>query len=120
MPSDTDGNVALVQAIQGFGYEQTTLSDGLDILAVQPVPVPLGSVVSRKTHGDAGTFDVDLTNGNAIECRSGGASGDYTLVFTFANTLTSVAGASVGSPAIPGFQSRDRRALSRPCRLPDG
>jgi YVTN family beta-propeller protein len=55
------------------------------------------SIVSRKTHGGAGTFDVDLTSGNGIECRGGGANGDYTLVFTFANTLTSVANVSVRS-----------------------
>jgi hypothetical protein len=58
-------------------------------------PVQLVDVVSRKVHGDSGTFDIDLTNGNGIECRSGGANGDYTLVFTFANPLTSVDGASV-------------------------
>jgi hypothetical protein len=58
-------------------------------------PVQLDTVVSRKVHGSAGTFDVDLTNGNGIECRSGGANGDYTLVFTFANPLTSVDGAGV-------------------------
>ncbi len=56
-------------------------------------------VVSRKTHGSAGTFDVDLplSGDPGIECRSGGATGDHTLMFTFANPLTSVTGASVGS-----------------------
>jgi len=58
-------------------------------------PVQLNGVVSRKVHGSAGTFDVDLAL--ADECRSGGANGDYTLVFSFANTLTSVSGASVTS-----------------------
>jgi hypothetical protein len=58
--------------------------------------VPLNAVVSRKVHGTAGTFDVDLPlDGSGIECRRGGANGDYTLVFRFANTLTSVGGASV-------------------------
>jgi hypothetical protein len=60
-------------------------------------PVQLNAVVSRKVHGSAGTFDVDLTSGNGIECRSGGANGDYTVVFTFASTLTSVDSASVSS-----------------------
>src|SRR5207244_8871945 len=51
--------------------------------------VQLNAVASRKVHGDAGTFDVDLplTGSPGVECRSGGASGDYTLVFSFANTL---------------------------------
>ena len=53
-------------------------------------PVQLVDVVSKMTHGNAGAFDVDLTNGNGIECRSGGANDDYTLVFTFSNTLTNV------------------------------
>jgi hypothetical protein len=63
------------------------------------LPVQLVSVVSRKIHGTAGTFDVDLplTGNPGIECRSGGASGDYTLVFTFANILSGVGGASVSS-----------------------
>src|SRR5438477_3449021 len=54
------------------------------------LPVQLISIVSRKAHGNAGTFDVDLTNGNGIECRSGDANGDYMLVFNFANSLSSV------------------------------
>jgi hypothetical protein len=59
----------------------------------------LVSAASRKTHGSAGTFDVDLPIGGTpgIECRSGGADGDHTMVFTFANTLSSVASARVTS-----------------------
>ena len=77
-----------------------------------PVPcVTLSKVVSRKSHGTTGTFDVDLTNGDGIECRSGGANGDYMLVFTFANALTSVASATVtggtGSVASANTDSND-------------
>jgi hypothetical protein len=56
------------------------------------------SVVSRKTHGTAGDFDIDLPlAGNpGIECRSGGTNNDYQLVFTFLNNI-SVASASVTS-----------------------
>jgi hypothetical protein len=56
-------------------------------------------IVSRKTHGAAGDFDIDLplTGNTGIECRSGGANGDFTIVFTFANTLSSVGGANVTS-----------------------
>ncbi len=64
--------------------------DGRRLFAAFDV-VP-SSVVSRKVHGSAGTFDVTLPG---IECRSGGANGDHQLVFTFPNVLTSVAGASV-------------------------
>jgi hypothetical protein len=62
------------------------------------------SVVSRKAHGSAGNFDIDipLTGARGVECRNpgqlpGGASGDYELIFTFANNLVSVASASVSS-----------------------
>jgi hypothetical protein len=58
--------------------------------------VPLVSVVSRKEHGNAGTFDIDLTN-NGIECRNGGSNGNYTLVFTFVNELTGVGSANVSN-----------------------
>jgi uncharacterized repeat protein (TIGR01451 family) len=62
------------------------------------------TVVSRKTHGSAGTFDIDLPfnppgalSPTGIECRTGGASGDFTMVFTFPSPLTAVAGATVSS-----------------------
>ena len=54
------------------------------------------SAVSRKVHGGAGTFDVDLTNGDGIECRSGGATNDHQIIITFAKTV-SVGGVSVSS-----------------------
>jgi hypothetical protein len=47
--------------------------------------------VSRKTHGVAGTFDIllPLSGNPGVECRTGGATGDYTLVFTCTNNVTS-------------------------------
>ena len=53
------------------------------------------TVISRKTHGNAGTYDIDLTNGNGIECRAGGPNGIHTLVFTFPLPLTNVTSASI-------------------------
>ena len=55
-------------------------------------PVHLVSAISRKVHGSAGTFDVDLplTGPRGIECRRGGANGDYTMILTFADTLTGI------------------------------
>ena len=40
---------------------------------------------SRKTHGGAGSFDVNLplSGPSGIECRSGGATNDYTVVVNF-------------------------------------
>jgi hypothetical protein len=76
--------------------------------------VPVTRIVSRKVHGNAGQFDVNLplAGPHAIECRSGGARGDYTLVFTFVNTLANVDGASVtsgtGSVTTSNIDSNDR------------
>jgi hypothetical protein len=64
-------------------------------------PLTMTSVVSRMTHGSAGTFDVNLplTGTRGVECRTSTSlgAGNYTLVFTFLNNLTSVASASVSS-----------------------
>ena len=53
------------------------------------IPFDLVSVVSRKTHGAAGSFDVNLplTGTPGVECRSSG--GNHTLVFTFKSNLAS-------------------------------
>ncbi|MEP7015449.1 MAG: dockerin type I repeat-containing protein, partial [Verrucomicrobiota bacterium] len=52
----------------------------------------VSSVVSRKIHGTAGTFDIDLPQSgpSGIECRFGGLTNDFQLVFTFATELASV------------------------------
>jgi hypothetical protein len=54
--------------------------------------------VSRKTHGGAGTFDIDLplTGNVGIECRSGGATNDYRMIVNFVTSVT-VGSASVTS-----------------------
>jgi hypothetical protein len=59
----------------------------------RPIPGPtLTTAASRKTHGSAGTFDVDLplSGTRGVECRSGGAGGIYTVVFSFSENLTGV------------------------------
>ena len=68
-------------------------------LPTGPVPkLTLTGVVSQKTHGVAGPFNVDLLPpAPGIECRSGGPSGDYTVIFTFAAPVTSCGAASIGS-----------------------
>ncbi len=54
-----------------------------------PPPTPT-SVVSRKTHGAAGAFDVNLplVGTPGIECRAGGATNDYQIVVTLADPVT--------------------------------
>jgi len=65
------------------------------------------SVVSRKVHGSAGRFDIDLPFSPdprasairplGIECRSGGPSSNYTMVFTFSNPIASCGVATSGT-----------------------
>ncbi|HJT44828.1 MAG TPA: dockerin type I domain-containing protein, partial [Chthoniobacterales bacterium] len=62
--------------------------------------LPIGAV-SHKTHGSAGTFDVDLplSGPEGIEPRSGGANGDHTIVVTFAAPVTVGSASCAGQPA---------------------
>ena len=64
------------------------------IITVNSAGAPqLSTVDSVMTHGAGGpTFPVHLplTGSPGIECRSGGANGNYTMVFTFVNPLVSV------------------------------
>src|SRR6185437_15254066 len=61
------------------------------------------SVVSRKVHATAGTFDINLplTGPRGVECRSPGQTGtagvDYKMVFSFSAPVTSCGTASSGS-----------------------
>jgi hypothetical protein len=71
----------------------------------------LVSAASRKNHGNAGMFDIDLplTGTPGVECRVGnGGTFLQTIVFTFSEAVTSVSGAttttcgSVNSTTISG------------------
>jgi hypothetical protein len=63
-----------------------------------PTPAPPASVVSQKTHGTAGTFNVPLPlTPHGIECRAGQpGTTDHKVVFTFPAPVT-VGSASVSS-----------------------
>jgi uncharacterized repeat protein (TIGR03803 family) len=80
-----------IQASDGSFYG-TTEGGGLSYagVAYRIATVQLVSAVSRKTHDVAGTFDIDLpqTGTPGIECRSGGANGDFQVVVTFALPVT--------------------------------
>ena len=73
---------------------------------IESIVMQLTNVVSRKIHGNAGTFDVILPSSGSpgIECRSGGATNGYTIVFTFTNNV-SVRNATVtaGTGSVTNF-----------------
>ncbi len=55
-----------------------------------PQAPALVTAVSRKTHGAAGTFDINLpSSGLGVESRSPGANGNHSLVLTFDATAVS-------------------------------
>ncbi len=83
----------------GHGYSPL---DGFGFVNAQAATtgvLPTPGVVSRKQHGNAGTFDIPLPfNGPAgVECRTPGPNGSYQLVFTFDRPV-----ANAGTVAIQG------------------
>jgi hypothetical protein len=76
-----------------------------DIISVVGTPPPLSSVNSVKTHGGAGTFLVPLqkdatTRPRGVECRTGGTSGNHSIVFTFVNNVVGTIGTDPGSASV--------------------
>ena len=68
---------------------------------------PLLNAGSRMTHSSAGTFDLNLplTGSPGIECRRG-ASGNYSVIFNFANDVTSCGtAATAGGSVVSGPNS---------------
>ena len=97
----TGGNVSLV-SLSSFGEDAagelylTDIGNG-SVYKLSPMLV---SAASRKLH--AGTpldINLPLTGTRGVECRSGGASGDFTMVFNFALPLSSVGGRSITAGA---------------------
>ncbi|MBV9008169.1 MAG: hypothetical protein JO354_03235 [Verrucomicrobia bacterium] len=70
--------------------------DGADIGAYElQIPVTVSSVVSRKNPNGV-SLDIPLSlTSTVIECRRGGGTQAYEVVFTFANALTDVPGVTV-------------------------
>ena len=93
--STTIGGVHLIVDQRGVGYARTinkavanaTGGDGTDIGAFE-FGAQIKSV-SRKQHGTAGTFDINLPLLRlGIECRKGGTSGIFKAILTFPKAVT--------------------------------
>ena len=91
--ADNEITYADVDSTRSFDYTLGNIS----------ASTPLVSVVSRKVHGGAGTFDINLplTGPRGVECRNPGSTGspgvDYKLIFTFTGAATSCGTASTGT-----------------------
>lgn len=72
----------------GFIIRKAATAGGQVAFWTNNFPVQAVSVVSRKTHGAAGDFDINLpvTGAPGVECR--GTSTDYKLIFTFPVPVT--------------------------------
>jgi hypothetical protein len=90
------GNNANAPATDQRGYFRVSTSDigAYEFNGTVPPAVSLVSTRSRKTHNGVGAFDVKLPG---VECRSGGATGDHMVIFTFTNPLSSVGAVGVTS-----------------------
>ena len=100
--------------LRARGYYRSGYQNGSESIAESVrnafivAPLQLTTAVSRKTHGGAGTFDINLLNASfGPECRSSG--GNHMLVFTFTNNVTSGSasvtggtGSVSGSPTFSG------------------
>ena len=96
-PAINAGNSNVAPRLDQRGFLRAGASDiGAFEFNGVPAEVPLTAAVSTKTHGSAGAFEINLLAGSpAIECRSGGAGNNHTVVFRFLNPLTSVTGANL-------------------------
>ena len=72
----------------GFRSGSQSISESVRNAFISTLPTVI-SAVSRKIHGGAGILDVNLplTGTPGIECRSGGATNDYTMVVTFGGNV---------------------------------
>ncbi len=101
-----DSNRPPQSANASLGFFKTGAPITVTVQAPAPdacAPMNLVTAVSRKTHGPAGSFDINLplSGTPGVECRSSG--GNQTLVFTFSNTVVSgSATLTVGSGSVSG------------------
>lgn len=104
-----------IETIEGAAHDATAVAQSQNPgVTVKPITdIFTANPVSRKVHGNAGTFDLPLpaTGTVATECRLPGPNNSYQLVFTFGQAVTTAGSlvvnqgtASLGS-ALVGPQS---------------
>jgi hypothetical protein len=88
--SDNTGSNVAYSATFNFNPNRGQHEEDVYYVRVFPAVPTVTGAVSRKTHGGAGPFDVNLplTGIPGIECRSTGGTNDYTMVVTFAGNVT--------------------------------
>ncbi|MEP7015612.1 MAG: dockerin type I domain-containing protein, partial [Verrucomicrobiota bacterium] len=81
---NTGSNVAYTATFNG--------EEDIYYVRVGPPAPAASSAVSRKMHGGAGNFDVNLplSGTPGVECRSGGATNDYQMVVIFPTSVSVV------------------------------
>ena len=86
-PTDTNGTTIWLAG--GYASDNVTLLSSMEIFTC-PAALQVTSAVSRKVHGNAGTFDINLplTGTSGIECRSTSGTNDYTIIVTFGSNVT--------------------------------
>ena len=107
---DSDRAPTTANATIGFFKTGNPIMVGVQVPTPDPcTPLQVTSAASRKTHGSAGAFDINmpLTGEPGVECRNSG--GNHTLVVSFSNmmvsgdaSVTSGTGSVAGAPAFSG------------------
>ena len=99
---NTPGTITNTASVAALTTDPTPANNTATVMTTVSQLAPTGAV-SRKTHGTAGTFDIDLPLSGpvGIESRSGGSpTGNHTIVVSFVTPITAVASATcAGNPA---------------------
>ena len=85
-----NGQTAYLITSTATGDNNTSKSFVYSLNAGNGTPPQPTSVVSHKTHGTAGTFDINLplSGTPGVECRRGGANSNHEVGFTFPTAVT--------------------------------
>jgi hypothetical protein len=95
---DHRASAGLISGISTSASGDTLKSGYIAQLDFSSIALEVVSAVSRKVHGAAGPFDIELplTGGARVESRTGGANGIHRVMVTFTGPVA-VAGTSITS-----------------------